>query len=625
MPSKYDKELGLNLSITRRDFVYGSSLLLGGALAGCGVNSQPASGEYSFNVGSDWYGPGGIGDYDTSHGNTPDLVRAAHEIRAGRFANSVSAAVDTGEEFDLVIIGCGFAGLSAAHHFQRLNPAGRALIIDNHPIFGGEAKRNDFVVNGVQVSGPQGSNDFAVQRETHDPDDYFSALNIPREYEFAEPGGAASGMRIPFDNYDYLHWHHDSFDVGHWFADSSVPWVRDLWKTGLGKTPWDKGLQESCLRLRRAEAVAPAGMELGPWLDSMTMQDYYRKVLQMPTEIGNYYDPIMASIIGLGCDATSAWWGSYFQMPGFTPTRAYTEPALKSFPGGNAAIARHFVKKMIPGAIAGSSFEDVLFGRINFDELDRQGNPIRIRLNSTAVKVVQDKSRVRITCTNGDDVHVLSAKTVVMASGGWVNKHIIHDLPATHREAYEDFAHSPVLVANVALTNWRFLERLGVSAAIWSGGFGFTCNIRRPMVVGGKAQPLHPDEPIVLTFYAPIYKPGLPLKQQGVVGRAEMLGTSFSDYERQIRVQMSEMFAAGGFDASRDIAGIILNRWGHAYLNPGPGFQYGRNGRTPVADVIREPFGRIAIGHSELRGHQYWTGAAGEGRRAVEALLDTWF
>ena len=65
----------------------------------------------------------------------------------------------------------------------------------------------------------------------------------------------------------------------------------------------------------------------------------------------------------------------------------------------------------------------------------------------------------------------------------------------------------------------------------------------------------------------------------------------------------------------------LLNRWGHAYVNPGPGFMFGKGGGTPAPDVIRRPFGRIAIGHSELQGHQNWNGAAAEGRRAVEALL----
>ena len=96
-----------------------------------------------------------------------------------------------------------------------------------------------------------------------------------------------------------------------------------------------------------------------------------------------------------------------------------------------------------------------------------------------------------------------------------MNRRVIRDLPQGHRDAYAAFLHAPVLVANVALRNWRFLARLGVAAAIWSGGFGYTCNIRRPMVVGGDSEPLDPDKPIVLTFYAPIFKAGLPAASTG--------------------------------------------------------------------------------------------------------------
>jgi spermidine dehydrogenase len=357
----------------------------------------------------------------------------------------------------------------------------------------------------------------------------------------------------------------------------------------------------------------------------MTLKACYEEVLGLPEAVASYYDPIMASIIGLGCDAIAAHWGRYFAFPGFMKPADYDAEPLMSFPGGNSALARHFVKKFNPDAIEGRSFEKVLFGRLAFDELDRDGKPVRIRLNSTAVSVEQANDRVAVTYEKDGGLHRVTARAVVMASGGWVNRHVIRDLPDAYHQAYAAFVHSPVLVANVALTNWRFLQRLGIAAAIWSGGFGFTCNIRRPMVVGGQSQPLHPDEPIVLTFYAPIFKPGLPAKQQGIAGRAELLGTSFTGYERQIREQMTEMFSTGGFDPVRDIAGIILNRWGHAYVNPGPGFRFGANGNPAPPDVIREPLGRIAFGHSELRGHQYWSGAAGEGRRAVESLLDLHF
>ena len=633
MVSKFDKELGLDRAITRRDFVYGSSLFLSSAVVGCGksTDKQPLSNsDYSFDVSDNWYGPGGIGDYAKSHGNTPELIKTAHEIRSGRFNTGTTNAIDSGEEYDLVVVGGGFSGLSAAYHFNRLNPAGRVLILDNHPLFGGEAKRNDFDVNGVHISGPQGSNDFGLPSATGGPDDYFSALNLPLEFNYAEPGGSATGMRIPIDNYDYMTWQEKRYDVGHFFNGAVNPWIKDVWETGLNLTPWSTEVKDAFTRVRSIEIEDQNGKDMDRWLDSITLKSYYEEELGLPPEVTSFYDPIMASIIGFGCDALSAYWGKYFDMPGFKKPELYGEDLLQSFPGGNTGIARHFVKKLNPDAIDGTSFEEVLFGKIAFDQLDRDDKPVRMRLNSTAVSVehtsqVNGNERVQIIYVKNGELNQLKAKAVVMASGGWVNRHVLKDLPSEYHVAYGKFGHSPVLVANVALTNWRFLERLGVSAAIWSEGFGFTCNIRRPMIVGGKSQPLHPDKPIVLTFYAPIFKPGLGRKEQGVVSRAELLNTSFTDYERQIREQMTTMFSVGGFDPAQDIAGIILNRWGHAYVNPDLGFMFGADGNIAPPDVIRKPYGRIAIGHSELRGHQYWSGAAGEGRRAVEALLDLHF
>ena len=633
MVSKFDKELGLDRAITRRDFVYGSSLFLSSAVVGCGksTDKKPLSNsDYSFDVSDNWYGPGGIGDYAKSHGNTPELIKTAHEIRSGRFNAGTTNAIDSGEEYDLVVVGGGFSGLSAAYHFNRLNPAGRVLILDNHPLFGGEAKRNDFDVNGVHISGPQGSNDFGLPSATGGPDDYFSALNLPLEFNYAEPGGSATGMRIPIDNYDYMTWQEKHYDVGHFFNGAVNPWIKDVWETGLNLTPWSTEVKDAFTRVRSIEIEDQNGKDMDRWLDSITLKSYYEEELGLPPEVTSFYDPIMASIIGFGCDALSAYWGKYFDMPGFKKPELYGEDLLQSFPGGNTGIARHFVKKLNPDAIDGTSFEEVLFGKIAFDQLDRDDKPVRMRLNSTAVSVehtsqVNGNERVQIIYLKNGELNQLKAKAVVMASGGWVNRHVLKDLPSEYHVAYGKFGHSPVLVANVALTNWRFLERLGVSAAIWSEGFGFTCNIRRPMIVGGKSQPLHPDKPIVLTFYAPIFKPGLGRKEQGVVSRAELLNTSFTDYERQIREQMTTMFSVGGFDPAQDIAGIILNRWGHAYVNPDLGFMFGADGNIAPPDVIRKPYGRIAIGHSELRGHQYWSGAAGEGRRAVEALLDLHF
>jgi spermidine dehydrogenase len=85
----------------------------------------------------------------------------------------------------------------------------------------------------------------------------------------------------------------------------------------------------------------------------------------------------------------------------------------------------------------------------------------------------------------------------------------------------------------------------------------------------------------------------------------------------QIRQQLQTMLGDSGFDARRDIAGIVLNRWGHAYLAPQPGFYFGTASAPAPLEVIRKRYGRIAFGHSELSGRQSWGRAAQEGRRAL--------
>lgn len=622
MPYRTDTELGLDRAITRRDFVLGAAVAAGGALLPA-VGSAAGPG-YDFDPGRDWYGPGGIGDYALSHGNTPDVIRSAHRIRAGHFDGTIREPIESGETCDLVVVGGGFSGLSAAHHFRRLHPAGKVLILDNHPIFGGEAKRNEFKVDGVHLTGPQGSNDFGAEQPTGGPDDYFTALGIPREFDFVAPTGAASGMRIPFDNYDFMHWKHDAFDIGHFFRGARQPWVSDVWRKGLDATPWSTAVREGFRRLRATE-VAPADWP-DERLDTLTLKSFYTGVLGLPAEVSDYYNAIMASIAGHGCDVLSAYWGRYFAFPGFVRPESLSDPPLLSFPGGNSAIARYFVRSLIPGSIAGDTLEGVLAAPVRHALLDQRDGAVRLRHDATAVRVEHvGRERVAVTYLKAGRLYRVVARIAVLASGGWVNRRIVHDLPQTHVDAYARFHHAPVLVVNVALRHWRFLAKLGIAGGIWSGGFGFSCNIARPMMAGPNTPPLDPDRPVVLTFYAPVPGVGADAVTQGATGRATLLSTSFSDYERQVRTQMQEMFADAGFDAARDIAGIILNRWGHAYVVPEPGFRFGANGKPSPPDVIREPIGRIAIGHSELRGHQYWNGAAGEGRRAVERLLDQYF
>ena len=128
------------------------------------------------------------------------------------------------------------------------------------------------------------------------------------------------------------------------------------------------------------------------------------------------------------------------------------------------------------------------------------------------------------------------------------------------------------------------------------------------------------------TFYIPITfavsQSGLPLEQQSLVARSTLFSMSYAEIERKIRDQLEMMFGDYGFDSKRDIAGIISNRWGHAYVVPQPGFYFGRDGKPAPREVVREGYGRVRFGHSELTGFQLWTNGCVEGERAMKQVLE---
>jgi len=89
-----------------------------------------------------------------------------------------------------------------------------------------------------------------------------------------------------------------------------------------------------------------------------------------------------------------------------------------------------------------------------------------------------------------------------------------------------------------------------------------------------------------------------------------MFVTSYADYEALVVEQMQQMFAAGGFDTRRDIAGIVLNRWGHAFVTPPPGFFFGKKGAPSPLRIppCEQPACRLAGSFSVKVGSKIGSG-----------------
>jgi spermidine dehydrogenase len=636
-----DRDLGLDTRITRKDFLNTTLLGLGGALL-----HAPAPAAFLRDVlappvaaagqtPDDWTGFGGTGDYARSNGNTKPVMDAAHRLRDGTYRPLPSNAVDTGEVYDVIVVGGGISGLAAAWTVAKATGRSKTcLILENHPIFGGGAKQNDFTIDGVRLVAPQASNQFGVPREGSSSlsNEAWTDFGLPRSFEYQAVDAAAGDLAIPLDNYAHMDGvNEQQVDVGYFFDErtgaSKPTWLRNIWRSDLADAPFPPEVKADLLRWRRT--VPEQGNEFRRRLDTMTYAAYLEGELELHPEVTRVAAPIIGLINGASPDAVSAFAASQIGMPGVSRPRSQTGSLPQSFPGGNSTYARHFVKYLVPDGFSGpAGFEGVFNGRVDFDALDRAGRPVRIRVGATVIRVehaqsAADGEHVVVAYEKDGRVHRTRARAVVMASGGMMTRHVLTDMPEGMRSAYARFLHAPALVVNVALHNWQFLHKLGAPCCRWfDDEFGFSCNIRRPMVAGRTMPPMRPDQPTVLTFYMGLHEAGVPIADQVSRGRQRLVERSYADYERLIRGRMTRLFASAGFDSRRDIAGIILNRWGHARLVQPPGFYFGRNGEPSVREIVAEGYGRIAIGHSELGGHQSATGAMGQGQRAAREALE---
>src|SRR5262245_12370007 len=145
-----DRRLGMGASITRRDFLNGVAIGAGGVLAsnltGGSFASLLAQGPASY--------PPSLTGLRGSHVGS---FEALHAMRDPNYWKTAPVAEDTREEYDLVVVGAGISGLSAAHFFHKARPDARILVLDNHDDFGGHAKRNEFTHNGRTYIGYGGT------------------------------------------------------------------------------------------------------------------------------------------------------------------------------------------------------------------------------------------------------------------------------------------------------------------------------------------------------------------------------------------------------------------------------------------------------------------------------------
>ena len=400
-------------------------------------------------------------------GSHPGSFEVAHQMRDDKTWN-LTGAVDTGENYDLVVVGAGMSGLAAAHFFiKNVGRNARVLVLDNHDDFGGHAKRNQFEYNGrtlvlnggtLEIESPDRYNQPARQlldaigidldrfREANAKNrQLYSSLGLGNAYFFdKETWGADQLVKTTA--------------AGGGGGDEGTTPGRGGGQGGgmtedfIGRTPLSDQAKKDMLRLysKNQPDYFPglSAAEKQVRLAKMSYSDYLLNVVKVDKQCLWFVQHTGEGNFCVGADAIPALFAAQgFGSPGFSglglpplpgglledlPGGQHGRqlPGRESvhFPDGNATIARLLIRWLIPDAVPGTTMESVGMAKVNYPMLDRPNQSARIRLNSTVVNVQHDGT---YGSAKGVDLvsYVRSGKTYKVKGSGVRNGLLEHVYP----------------------------------------------------------------------------------------------------------------------------------------------------------------------------------------------------
>ncbi|HVU19692.1 MAG TPA: FAD-dependent oxidoreductase [Rhizomicrobium sp.] len=629
--------------IARRDFLQGAAITVTmGSLAP--ELAKAAGAEKAAQDAPNYYPPTLTG----MRGSHPGAFEAAHEVRDGDFWNNATTLVDTHERYDLVVVGGGISGLSAAWFYRQKHPNARVLIIENHDDFGGHAKRNEFNVDGRVLLAKGGTQDMDSPYPYSKPaSGLMTALGIDPvklHKECSDPAiykGLTTG--VFFDKETFGTDKIVRVDTGEGDRGEPPP---EAWIKFANEAPVSDAVKQSIIKIETGKENYYPGLtsdQIKEKFVRLSYKDYLLNVVKADPGIVPLYQHRTDDEWALGFEAVSALdaWG--YGMSGFAglPLKpggkfqkfmGYTAAGYSTtegsdffhFPDGNASIARALVRKLVPGSIPGKDIHDLIMAKCDYAKLDRSSNAVRIRLNNLVVRARNVGKGVEVAYSasaGGGKVYKVAAKDCVMAGWNMFIPYIVPDMPDAQKAALHALVKSPLVYCNVALKNWKAFHSAGVERVMVPSGYFSMFNLSQPVNIGAYRMPRTPDEPMVIRMLRTPGAEGMSEDDQARMGRMDILQTTFDTFETNARAELDRVLGPHGFDAGNDIAGIMVNRWPHGYAPEYNGLWHtDYNANNGPNHAARQRFGRITVANSDSGYGAYTDVAIDEAWRAVNEL-----
>lgn len=558
-------------------------------------------------------------------------------------AHSASPApTSTVQAFDLIVVGGGIAGLSAAFYWiADVDPNARILIIEQSARIGGPAIQHTFDVDGRRLISPGGAQE----------------LTFPSAFAPAVKS-ALSKLGVETDRfYSHIAPAHyiERGAGGHGFAFAASVWGRS--HLAAYDQPAAADFTGAPIALRARPEVAALVSTPTDWLEGRTddeklaelrgrscdrllrdfasLDDDSHRFLRHSTsaQSGMTFDQhpaLDAALVGylglngLGIRAAGDPWEGLTQ----TGTRFFPhmDPPIFRFPDGNATIARAIAHHLIPDLFDASTVDDRLTAVMSIDALDRPGNQVQIRLNSKATSLRHDgPDNVLVDVERSDEGTITyRAGAAIVAAPAFAAARLVPELERDLQATAASLGRYPIVSASIAFRNWRAWQSLGISRISWPGHPTWQiAGLEFPVNIGACAPSQSPDDPTTATALGSLTAAGMTPAAGAAAGRRRLVAAAARrEIAAELRGLLTDALAPGGFNAERDIAEVRIEVWPHGYARYSTSCDLPGDGSAPTEAKrqLAAGVGRIAIAGVDVIDHPFLDGAMESAHLAVSHL-----